>query len=152
MKKAGRKMLWAFLTLTCVTGSQGASDAVIKGVVTDSAGKPIRGATISVASGIKTISRFSQKDGKYEITVAGGTHDVIVDAYGFGVKRISVDTTKGEDTNFRLSSAPMNVERLSGSELESLLPDTPEVRLLRGRCMGCHSFPTIAHRRGQTAA
>ena len=152
MKKAGRKMLWAFLALTCVTGSLAASDAVIKGVVTDSAGKPLRGATISVASGIKTVSRFSQKDGKYEITVAGGTYAVSVEAYGFAVKRMSVETTKGGETNFSLSTASLNLARLTGSELESLLPDTPEARLLKARCIECHSFPTVLHRRGQTAA
>ena len=63
-----------------------ASTSVIKGVVTDSSGKPIRGAVISAKSGIKTISRFSQKDGKYEIAVAAGTYDVTAEAYGFDVE------------------------------------------------------------------
>ena len=152
MRKAGRKILWAFLAMTCAAGSLAASDAVIKGVVTDSAGKPLRGATISVASGIKTISRFSQKDGKYQITVAGGTYALSVEAYGFAVKRISVDTTKGGETNVSLTPASLNLARLTGAELESLLPDTPEARLLKARCIECHSFPTVLHRRGQTAA
>jgi virginiamycin B lyase len=151
MKKATTKMLSAILAMMCVTGSMFAADAVIKGVVTDSAGKPVRGATISVASGMKTVSRFSQKDGKYEITVAGGTYAVSVDAYGFAVKRVSVDTSKGGDTNVTLTPANLSVARLTGSEIESLLPYTPEGKLLRARCIECHSFPTIAHRRGQSA-
>jgi virginiamycin B lyase len=151
MKRPTTKILWAFLVVMCAAWSLAASDGAIKGVVTDSAGKPIRGATISVASGMKTVSRFSQKDGKYEISVAGGTYDVSVDAFGFGPKRMSINTAKGGDTNFTLSAANLNVARLTGSEIESLLPDTTEAKLLRGRCVECHSFPTIAHRRGQTA-
>jgi hypothetical protein len=133
MKRPTTNIMWAFLVVMCAAWSLAASDGVIKGVVTDSAGKPIRGATISAASGMKTISRFSQKDGKYEITVAGGTYDVSVDAFGFGPKRMSISTAKGGDTNFTLSAANLNVARLTGSEIESLLPDTTEAKLLRGR-------------------
>ncbi len=132
-------------------GTLAAAPTTIKGMVTDSAGKPVRGALISAASGMKTISRYSQKDGKYEIAVAGGIYDVSVNAYGFGVKRISVDTTKSGDADFKLSPAAMTLERLNGAELESLLPDTAETRLIKARCVECHSFPTIIHRRGETA-
>jgi len=150
MTAAMRRAIWAFLGLICFTGSLAASDPTIKGTVTDSSGKPIRGAMVSATSGIKTVSRFSQSDGKYTLTVAAGTYSVSVDAYGYAVKRASVDTSKGVDTNFGLAAANLNIERLTGSELESLLPDTAESRLLRGECVECHSFPTIAHRRGQT--
>lgn len=126
---------------------------MIKGVVTDDAGKPIRAAVISAKSGIKTISRFSQNDGKYEIAVAApGTYEVTVEAYGFVVKRASVDTGKGGETDFHLSPANLSLGRLTGSELESLLPDTQETRLLRSHCVECHSLPTIVHRRGQSAS
>jgi virginiamycin B lyase len=122
-------------------------------VVTDDSGKPIRGAVISAKSGIKTISRFSQNDGKYEIAVAeAGAYEVTVEAYGFAVKRASVDTGKAGLTDFHLSSANLSLGRLTGSELESLLPDTSETRLLRSHCVECHSLPTIVHRRGQSAA
>jgi streptogramin lyase len=135
-----------------VPGPLAASTAAIKGIVTSDSGKPIRGAIISAKSGIKTISRFSQNDGKYEIAVAPGTYELTVEAYGFAVKRASVDTTKAVETDFRLSPANLSLGRLSGSELESLLPDTAETRLLRSRCVECHSLPTIVHRRGQSAA
>src|SRR5579864_6943700 len=105
MKTVARSMLWAFLTVLCATGSVFASTFVINGVVTDSSGKPVRGAVVSAKSGIKTISRFSQKDGKYELAVAAGTYNVTVEAYGFEVKRMSVDSAKTAETNFSLSSA-----------------------------------------------
>ena len=119
--------------------------------MTDASGKAIRGAVVSAKSGIKTISRFSQNDGKYEIAVEAGTYDVSVEAYGFAVKKVSVDTSKAAATNFSLAPASLSLARLTGSELESLLPDAPETRLLRSRCIECHSLPTIIHRRGQTA-
>jgi streptogramin lyase len=106
---------------------------------------------VSAKSGIKTTSRFSQNDGKYEIAVESGTYDVSVEAYGFAVKKVSVDTSKAAATNFSLAPATLSLARLTGSELESLLPDAPETRLLRSRCIECHSLPTIIHRRGQTA-
>src|SRR5579862_6213040 len=151
MQTFTRRILWALLIGLCAFASLNASTFVIKGIVTDNAGKPIRGAVISAKSGIKTISRFSQSDGKYEIAVPAGTYDVSVEAYGFALKKASVDTAKAEETNFTLAPANLSLARLTGSELESLLPDTAEVRLVRSRCIECHSLPTIIHRRGQSA-
>jgi len=150
-----RKMRLFLSTLglmVCLTASLGATDATIKGTVIDSAGKPVRGATVKATMGTKSVSRFTQNDGRYDISVAPGTYDVSVEAYGFGIKKSSVDTAKREETNFRLSAAPLDVSRLTGSELESLLPDTPEKKLLSAKCIECHGFPTVLHRRGNTAA
>jgi virginiamycin B lyase len=152
MKIIARGTLWAFLLVFCSTSPLSASTVVIKGTVTDASGKPVRGAVISAKQGIKTISRFSQKDGTYEIAAAAGIYEVTVDAYGFAVKRASVDTTKAGETDFRLSPANLSLGRLTGSELESLLPDIPETRMLRSHCIECHSLPTVVHRRGESAA
>src|SRR5262249_39710309 len=130
------------------TVSMSAAESTIKGVVTDASGKPVRGATISAVSGMKTVSRFSQKDGKYEIAVASGTYDVTVEAYGYSPKKASVDSTKGGDTNVTLVPANFNLLRLTGAEIESLLPNEREANMVRARCIECHSFPTIVHRRG----
>src|SRR3984885_8403709 len=152
MKTIAHGMLWALLVFFGVAIPLAASTVVIKGVVTDASGKPVRAALVSAKSGIKTISRFSQNDGKYEIAVAPGTYEVTVEAYGFAVKRASVDTTKAGEINFSLAPGNLNLGRLTGSEIESLLPDTQQMRMLRSRCIECHSLPTIIHRRGQTAA
>src|ERR1700684_3708058 len=98
MKTFAHRIFWILLAGFCVTASLAAATSAIKGVVTDSSGKPVRGAVISAKSGIKTISRFSQTDGKYEIAVPAGTYDVSVEAYGFAVKRISVDAAKAGET------------------------------------------------------
>ena len=151
MKTIGRGLFWAAFILLCAIEPLVASTSGIHGVVTDSSGKPIRGAAVSAKSGMKTITRFSQKDGTFEIPVGVGTYDVNVEAYSFAAKKVSVDTAKGGETNFSLSPANLSIGRLTGSELESLLPDTPETRLLKSRCVECHSLPTIMHRRGQSA-
>src|ERR1700719_3607410 len=101
MRTAIRHIFLTALMVLAGSAMLTASDAVIKGVVTDSAGKPVRGAMISASVGIKTVSRFSQKDGRYEITVASGTYEVAAEAYGFGVKHITVDTAKPGATNFK---------------------------------------------------
>jgi virginiamycin B lyase len=147
-----RDLLLACGVVLCLTVSLAASDSTIRGVVTDSGGKPVRGATVKATKGTRSVSRFTQNDGRYDITVAPGTYDVSVEAYGFGVKKASVDTAKGEETNFGLSAAPPDIFRLTGSELEGLLPDTPEKKLLSASCIECHGFPTVLHRRGNTAS
>src|SRR5580704_8634423 len=105
MKAFARRTWWVILISLCALAPLNAATSAIKGVVTDSSGKPIRGAIVSAKSGIKTVSRFSQKDGKYEISVPAGTYDVSVEAYGFALKKASVDTTKAEETNFSLAPA-----------------------------------------------
>src|SRR6266404_3796516 len=145
------RMLETFLALICVSASLSAADAMIKGVITDSASKPVRGALVKAIAGNKTVTRFSQSDGRYEITVPAGPYDLMVDAYGFAVKRQSIDTTKMASVDVHLTPK-FDVSRLNGSEMESLLPDTPDARQLKSRCIDCHSFPTLLNRRGSTAA
>jgi len=152
MKTFVGRMMSSLLAVLCLSGTGLAATSVIHGTITDSSGKPLRGATISAKSGIKSITRFSQSDGKYEISVVAGTYDVTADVYGFAGKKVSVDTSKAGETNFSLAAANLSLGRLTGSELESLLPDTRETRLLRSHCIECHSLPTVIHNRGKSAA
>src|ERR1700739_570592 len=151
MAKAAYKIFWVFLTLMIATAQLAAADIVLHGVVTNDAGKPVRGAIIKATSGIKSVSRFSQSDGRYEIPLPSGTYDVSVDAFGFAGKRQSVDTVKTSEMSFRLSSR-MDVGRLTPAELESLLPDNSQTRLIRRTCEDCHALGTVMRRRGNTAA
>lgn len=44
-----------------------AGNVTIRGTVTDRAGKPIRDATVTVALGSRQVSRFTDKDGRYQV-------------------------------------------------------------------------------------
>lgn len=123
MHEVIQKMLWAFLAVICVTATLYASDMGIHGMVTDSAGKPIRGAMVKARSGDKTVVRFTQADGRYEITLPQGIYDVAAEVYGFGPKTQTKDTTQVSDTNFILTPK-FDLGRLTSAELETLLPDS----------------------------
>src|SRR5579863_143136 len=98
--KNTKTILWAFAAVMCVCASLAASDAVIQGVVTDNAGKPIRGALVKAQAGYKIVTRFSQKDGRYEITVPAGNYSVTADAFGYSARRADKDTAQTGETNF----------------------------------------------------
>ena len=128
-----------------------AADAVLRGSVTDHAGQPVRGAIVTATEGIKSVSRYTQNDGRFEITVPAGTYDLSAQAYGFAAsKKQTKDTNQPGDTNLSLS-AKLDIDHLSGADLEHLLPDNQQTRMIRSTCGGCHSFDTIIRRRGSTA-
>jgi hypothetical protein len=56
-----------FLAVLGLATSVSASNMMIRAIVTDTAGKPIRGAIVKASAGILTVSRYSQNDGRYEI-------------------------------------------------------------------------------------
>ena len=136
MKSLLPKALWAILGLICATTSLGAADIVIKGVVSDSAGKPIQGAAVRVSAGIKTVSRFTQPNGRYEITVPSGNYEVAASAFGFAAKRATVDATQATETNFTLSPVGRESPFGSGSK-KRLIPDDAAGKMLKGSCTGC---------------
>jgi virginiamycin B lyase len=145
-----RAAVWVLVAAICTHAALAASDAVIQGVVTDNAGKPIRGALVKAASGYKSITRYSQKDGRYEIPVPAGNYAVTAEAYLHTSKRQSIDTAQGGATNFSLSPR-LDVTLLTGAELESLLPDNAETRRIISTCNGCHNLQRLALKRGSTA-
>jgi virginiamycin B lyase len=149
MKKM-RVILWAIVAVMCVGPGLAASNTVIRGVVTDNTGKPIRGALVKAAVGYKIVTRYSQNDGRYEITVPVGNYSVTADAFGYGSKREDKDTAQAGETNFKLSPS-IDVTRLTGADIESLLPDDAGTRLIRAECIGCHNMQRLTLRRGSTA-
>ena len=149
MKKI-RAILWAFVVVIGVSASLAASDAVIRGVVTDNAGKPIRGALVRAMTGYKMVTRYSQKDGRYEITVPAGKYSVTADAFGYSSKREDKDTEIAGETNFKLTPR-IDVTRLTGAEVEGLLPDNRETKLIKASCLGCHNMQRLVLKRGSTA-
>jgi streptogramin lyase len=150
MNNKMRFVLWALVAVMCASGSLAASDAVIRGTVTDSDGKPIRGALIRAQVDYKIVTRYSQKDGRYEIAVPAGAYSVTADAFGYGSKRAEKDTAQAGDTNFKLSHST-DVTRLSGADIKNLLPDNAETRLIQSECYNCHSMGHLILHRGSTA-
>jgi streptogramin lyase len=151
MQPVRRRLLWAALAVIFVTGQLSASETEIHGVVTDNAGKPVRGALVKATTSDKSVSRFTQKDGRYEITVPAGSYDVTVDAYGFAPKRQAKVTPQAAGTNFSLTPR-YDMARLTSAELQSLLPDNSQTKLIRAYCIACHSFGMIIMKRGYTAS
>jgi len=150
MRKIWVPSALAFCAMFCLVAILGAADAVVHGVVTDAAGKPVRGAIVKATAGNLSISAYSQNDGRYEISVPAGTYDISVDAFGFGPKRQTKDASQAGETNFALTPK-LDVSRLSGAEIDSLLPDNAQTRMIRATCISCHNFDTIIKRRGSTS-
>lgn len=146
IEKAGL-ILSAALVALCLASVAAASDITIRGVVTDNAGKPIRGAIVKASAGILTVSRYSQNDGRYEISVPAGTYDVTAEAFGFAGKK---QAAQSGETNFQLTPR-IDVALLTSAEMDSLLPDNKDTKMLRATCTGCHNLDTILHRRGMTS-
>src|ERR1700676_3930060 len=63
-----------------------ASEGSVTGVVTDDAGKPLRGAPVTAKVESMTISRFSDASGKYKISAS---------AYGYGSKSVDKEIVGG---------------------------------------------------------
>ena len=151
MQVVVQKIFWVSLTIICVAAQVGASGAEIHGVVQDNAGNPVRGALVKASAGGDSVSRFTQKDGRYEIVVPAGKVNVTVDAYGFAPKRQATDTAQAGETNFSLTPKA-DLAHLTSAELQSLLPDNPQTKLIRATCIACHSFGMIIKKSGYTAS
>lgn len=65
-------------------------DRIIKGLVTDSAGKPLTGAYISVEG--KTTGVYTKEDGSFSIKVLEGTTSVIVSYVGYLTQTVALDS------------------------------------------------------------
>jgi streptogramin lyase len=142
-----------FALLLALGPSVAAPPPAIRGTVTDELGKPIRGALVTATAGDRSVSVFTQQNGSYEISIPGGNYDVSADAYGFGTETRTIgDRAKGNtNANFRLKPA-WDITHLSGAEIENLLPDNAQTRLIRGACTDCHNLDVITRKRGQTPA
>jgi len=150
MRKIRLQTIISVCSLLFLAGSLAAADVAIHGVVTDAAGKPVRGAIIKATAGSLSVSGYSQNDGRYEISVPAGAYDISVDAYGFGPKRVKKDAADAAETNFTLTPR-IDVSRLSAADIVGLLPDNPDTRMIRATCVGCHDYDTILKRRGSTS-
>jgi virginiamycin B lyase len=151
MRGTTRSSLWVAVVVLFSSTMINAADAGFSGTVTNAAGKPIRGALVKASAGAKTITKFTQADGKYEITLVPGTYDVAVEAYGYDPKvQAALDTTKNHNLNFQLAPGFSRM-RLTNAEIQGLLPENTETKFIRRECIACHSFGTIQNKAGFTA-
>jgi streptogramin lyase len=124
--------------------------ATMSGTVVDAAGKPVRGAIVKVAIGNKSISRYTDAQGKYRVTgLAAGQASVTAWAFGFSEQS---ETAGGDELNFTLAAAKQPLD-YNAAELRYLIPETnePEKQVYYA-CMACHGFENIIARAGMPAA
>ena len=131
-------------------GAMAAGTESIHGVVKDDAGTPIRGALVKATLGNKTVARYTDKNGQYDIVgLKAGEYDVSVNAYGFRLQTQNRDTSQSGDTTFTLS--PQNdITRLTSAEMKYLFPNTKEAYLIHSTCSTCHGLETVLTWRGMT--
>jgi virginiamycin B lyase len=146
-----RTFILACFGFLLVSNTVASSRLEIRGIVTDVSGKPIRGAVVTATVGDKSVSVFSQQNGRYDMSVVDGHYDVSADAYGFGSEARAIDIRESTNVNFQLKPA-WDITHLSGAEIENLLPDNPQTRLIRGACTDCHNLDVITRKRGATPA
>ncbi|MBI2186877.1 MAG: carboxypeptidase regulatory-like domain-containing protein [Acidobacteria bacterium] len=129
-----------------------AIDVVVRGMVTDSGGKPIAAALVKATLGSRSVSRYTGADGRYELTVPAGTYALSAEAFGYATERRSKDTADASAANFTLAPS-WSVTELLGSDIDALIPDDHAgSRLLKSTCINCHALDVMLRRRGATAA
>lgn len=130
-----------------------ASEGSISGVVTDEAGKPLRGAPITARLENMSISRYSDASGKYQITgLKPGNYKLSATAYGYAAKLVDKEIGGGA-TDVAFSLKPnWNPSIISTSEYISAFGDDKDIHKIEGTCTGCHNFTWIMRRKGLTAA
>lgn len=140
--------------ITSLNMAMAAGDASIRGVVTDDAGKPVRGALVKATLGVKTVARYTDTAGRYQITgLETGPLDVTVDAFGFAIAKQNSDPAKGGETNFKLTPQ-LDLNRMVSAEIRYLIPGTVEDDTIQtyDRCSNCHGLETVLPRAGMPAA
>ncbi|MBK7903792.1 MAG: carboxypeptidase regulatory-like domain-containing protein [Proteobacteria bacterium] len=136
-------------TLALLAGVVSASeDAVVTGVIVDSAGAPVRGALVQVTNGSRSISRFTDAKGTYRISgLPETTLQVTASRLGFKSQTIDARTPTNGASNFRLEERFDRLQ-LSDAELLTHLPQNSEVEWLKARCITCHGLTDLERFRG----
>lgn len=135
------------------TPARAASAGKIVGVVKDSAGKPLRGAIVTVRSGDKSISRYSDRSGRLEIAdLKPGMYEVATTALGHELKAMRKEVAEGP-VEVSVALAPTwGAEHMSTADFMSAIPDAQDRFALENTCTsGCHNVSWIMRRKGMTA-
>jgi virginiamycin B lyase len=126
-------------------------NALVHGTVTDDVGRPVRGAIVKATSNGKAIARYTDQDGRYQITgLEAGPYEVSINAYGFALEKQTKDTADEAESIIKLSSQN-DMARLTSADLRYLFPTTEETYVVYSTCSTCHGFETVLPMRGMTA-
>jgi streptogramin lyase len=123
----------------------GAATGSVGGIVRDAAGKPVRGAIVSVTMGTKLVARYTGNDGRYLIQgLDGGKHAIGVTAFGF-----APTSQMGEaKADFRLTPRNAAVD-MNTAELRYLISDNnKDQQRVYFLCAGCHGWEQPLARTG----
>jgi len=149
-------VLWIVASYWSSSSSAGphtpASNGVMRGVVTDSSGNPLRGATVTVtipgAASVpdKWVSRYTDENGRYEIKgLRQGPIEVSAKAFG---KETKTQMSETGQANFTLQTG-LDPDQLSSSEWSTLFMDH-ERRFMVPGC-SCHGLNKVTPARGLSA-
>ena len=128
-----------------------ATDALVRGTVTDAAGKPIAGALVKANIVNKSVSRYTGADGRYELTLPPGTYDIVGEAFGFRVERQMKKEIAGDTAiNFSLTPA-WGVTQFTGADVDQFIADDHAGRMLKSTCINCHALDVMLRHRGWAA-
>ncbi|MFM7359123.1 MAG: carboxypeptidase-like regulatory domain-containing protein [Sediminibacterium sp.] len=101
--KKGRTGLYLFLLLLAQTSF--AQNRVVNGRVTDAAGAPVAGATVSAKGSSQGV--ITNDAGRFSISVASTTSALVVSSTGFAAREVAI--TGSGDVNVQLTSVADNL-------------------------------------------
>jgi len=128
-----------------------AGNSTLRGIVTDAAGAPVRGAIVKASSGGKSIARYTDQHGRYHISgLQPGRYEVSVNAYGFAVEKQKKDIAEASELAIKLSR-PSDETALTSADLRYLFPTTPVAYDVYSTCSTCHGLESVLPMRGLTA-
>lgn len=122
----------------------------VHGSVTDRAGAPIAGATVTVDLPKGTVSRFTDSAGLFAFpSLPAGEYEVIATAFGYNTDSYTgpIDAEGGVGM---VLNEQWNPDKLTTADWMTTTTHDQSL-LLELECMSCHTLHTVANSRGLTA-
>jgi streptogramin lyase len=106
---------------------------------------------VTVTSGNRSISRFTDQSGRYVISgLRPGSYSVSATAWGYERKLNAKDLSGNVEMSFALAQQWQPNRQLSSAQWYASLPRNAETAQLEFRCMGCHHASNLVRHRGST--
>ncbi len=141
-------LILSFLFARLTTAKSG-PDASLSGTVRSDDGNALRGAVVTVSSGNRSISRFTDASGHYTIPgLAPGNYNVAATAWGYERKVDPKDLSGKVEVSFALAQQWQPTRQLSSAQWYASLPKNADTTRLEFRCMGCHNASNLVRHRG----